>query len=51
MLGQTVSSADGVSNVIRFERSNDSNSLFPGRRRIGSLGVEITRNYSSGQVK
>jgi len=30
---------------------NDSNSLFPGRSRIAALGVEITRNHSTGQVK
>jgi hypothetical protein len=28
----------------------NSSSLFPGRRRIAALGVEITRNCSTGQV-
>jgi hypothetical protein len=31
--------------------SNDSISLISGRRRIAALEVEITRNYSTGQVK
>jgi hypothetical protein len=30
--------------------SENSSSLFPGRRRIAALGVEITRNCSTGQV-
>jgi hypothetical protein len=29
---------------------NDSSSLFPGRRRIAAPGVEITRNFPTGQV-
>jgi hypothetical protein len=35
---------------IALHAPDDSSSLFPGRRRIAALGVEITRNCSTGQV-